>query len=42
MRVYEPKQKEWEDWCARLEGNTDGAWVTEDKLYLFLEQQVVN
>ena len=41
-RAYEPKQKEWEDWCARLEGNTDGAWVTEDKLCLFLEQQVVN
>ena len=41
-RSYEPKQKEWEDWCARLEGNTDGARVTEDKLCLFLEQQVVN
>jgi len=41
-RAYEPKQKEWEDWCARLEGNTDGAQVTEDKLCLFLEQQVVN
>jgi hypothetical protein len=36
-RAYEPKQKEWEDWCARLEGNTDGSWVTEDKLCLFLE-----
>src|SRR2546421_8645794 len=41
-RAYEPKQKEWEDWCARLEGNTDGAWVTEDKLCLFLEQEVIN
>ena len=41
-RAYEPKQKEWEDWCARLEGNTDGTRVTEDKLCLFLEQQVVN
>ena len=41
-RSYEPKQKEWEDWCARLEGNTDGARVTEDKLCLFLEQEVVN
>lgn len=41
-RAYEPKQKEWEEWCARLEGNTDGARVTEDKLCLFLEQQVVN
>ncbi len=42
VRAYEPKQKEWEDWCARLEGNPDGAWVTEDKLCLFLEQEVVN
>ena len=41
-RSYEPKQKEWENWCARLKGNTDGARVTEDKLCLFLEQQVVN
>src|SRR5277367_607362 len=41
-RTYEPKQKEWEDWCARLEGNTDGSRVTEDKLCLFLEQEVVN
>jgi hypothetical protein len=41
-RVYEPKQKEWEAWCAKLPGNTDGAWVTEDKLCLFLEQEVVN
>jgi hypothetical protein len=36
-RAYEPKQKEWEDWCARLRGNTDGCRVTEDKLCLFLE-----
>src|SRR5271168_5001456 len=41
-RTYEPKQKEWEDWCARLEGNTDGSRVTEDKLCLFLEQEVIN
>lgn len=41
-KVYEPKQKEWEDWCMNLEGNIDGAWVTEDKLCLFLEQQVIN
>src|SRR5277367_3507372 len=41
-RAYEPKQKEWEDWCARLEGNTDGSRVTEDKLCLFLEQEVIN
>src|SRR5271168_4355585 len=41
-RAYEPKQKEWEDWCARLRGNTDGSRVTEDKLCLFLEQQVIN
>ena len=41
-RSYEPKQKEWEDWCARLKGNTDGARVTEDKLCLYLEQQVIN
>jgi len=42
MRAYEPKQKEWEAWCAKLPGNTDGVWVTEDKLCLFLEQEVVN
>ena len=41
-RAYEPKQKEWEDWYAKLEGNTDGSRVTEDKLCLFLEQEVVN
>jgi hypothetical protein len=41
-RAYEPKQKEWEDWCARLRGNTDGSRVTEDKLCLFLEQEVIN
>jgi len=41
-RAYEPKQKEWEDWCSKLEGNPDGACVTEDKLCLFLEQEVVN
>src|SRR5436190_9338520 len=41
-KTYEPKQKEWEEWCARLEGNTDGTWVTEDKLCLFLEQEVIN
>ena len=41
-KQYEPKQKEWEEWCARLPGNTDGAWVTEDKLCLFLEQEVIN
>src|SRR2546421_1107697 len=41
-RAYEPKQKEWEDWCAKLEGNTDGVRVTEDKLCLFLEQEVIN
>jgi hypothetical protein len=41
-KAYEPKQKEWEDWCAKLEGNTDGSWVTEDKLCLFLEQEVIN
>ena len=41
-RVYKSKQKEWEDWCARLPGNTDGSWVMEDKLCLFLEQEVIN
>jgi hypothetical protein len=41
-RAHEPKQKEWEDWCAGLGGNTDGAWVTEDKLCPFLEQKVIN
>src|SRR5271170_2165683 len=41
-RAYEPKQKEWEDWRARLRGNTDGSRVTEDKLCLFLEQEVTN
>jgi hypothetical protein len=41
-KQYKPKQKEWEEWCARLPGNTDGAWVTEDKLCLFLEQEVIN
>src|SRR5436305_14799039 len=41
-RAYEQKQKEWEDWCARLRGNTDGSRVTEDKLCLFLEQEVIN
>jgi hypothetical protein len=41
-RAYKPKQKEWEDWCAKLEGNIDGTWVTEDKLCLFLEQEVIN
>ena len=40
-KQYEPKQKEWEAWCAKLPGNTDGAWVTEDKLCLFLEQEVI-
>ena len=42
QRAYGPKQKEWRDWCAGLAGNTDGAWITEDKLCLFLEQEVVN
>jgi len=41
-RAYEPKQKEWEDWCTKLEDNTDGFRVTEDKLCLFLEQEVIN
>src|SRR6266513_6191267 len=41
-RLYDPKQKEWEEWCAKLPGNTDGTWVTEDKLCLFLEQEVIN
>jgi len=41
-KQYKPKQREWEEWCARLPGNTDGAWVTEDKLCLFLEQEVIN
>src|SRR5256885_16411990 len=41
-KAYEPKQKEWEDWYARLRGNTDGNRVTEDKLCLFLEQEVIN
>jgi hypothetical protein len=25
--VYKSQQKEWEDWCARSGGNTDGEWV---------------
>ena len=41
-KSYKLKQKEWEEWCARLKGNTDGSWVTEDKLCLFLEQEVIN
>jgi hypothetical protein len=41
-RAYDPKQKEWEEWCAALPGNTDGTWVTEDKLCLFLQQEVIN
>jgi hypothetical protein len=31
---------EWEEWCARLPGNTDAVWVTEDKLCLFLEMLI--
>jgi hypothetical protein len=42
QRAYEPKQEEWRDWCAGLAGNMDGAWVTEGKLCLFLEQEVIN
>jgi hypothetical protein len=42
LGAYEPKQKEWRDWCAGLDDNTDGAWVTEDKLCLFFEQEVIN
>ena len=41
-KAYQPKQKEWEDWYARLRGNTEGSRVTEDKLCLFLEQEVIN
>ena len=41
-KSYELKQKEWDAWCVQLPGNTDGSWVTEDKLCLFLEQEVVN
>ena len=41
-RAYEPKQKEWDAWCEKLDGNTDGNRVTEDKLCLFLEQEVIN
>jgi hypothetical protein len=41
-KAYDPKQKEWEEWCAKLPGNSDGAWVTEDKLCLFLQQEVIN
>ena len=37
QRAYRPRQKKWRDWCVGLAGNTDGAWVTEDKLCLFLE-----
>ena len=40
-KLYDLKQKEWEEWCAKLPGNTDGTWVTEDKLCLFLEQEVI-
>jgi hypothetical protein len=40
--VYEPKQEEREVWYAGLEGNMNGTRVAEDKLCLFLEQQVVN
>lgn len=42
QRAYEPKPKQWGEWRAGLADNTDGAWVTEDKLCLFLEQEVVN
>ena len=41
-KAYESKQKERQDWCAKLEGNIDDSWVTENKLCLFLEQQVIN
>ena len=41
-RTYEPKQEDWKVWYAGLEGNMGGVQVTEDKLYLFLEVQVVN
>ena len=41
-KMYEPKQKEWKDQYAKLEGSIDGTWVTEDKLCLFLKQQVIN
>jgi hypothetical protein len=41
-RPYEVKEEQWENWCAGLRGNTDGAWVTEDKLCLFLNQEVIN
>jgi hypothetical protein len=41
-RAYEPKQKEWEDWCAKLRGNTDGSRITEDRLCLLSEQEVIN
>src|SRR6266480_3273699 len=40
-RLYDPKQKEWEEWCAKLPGNMDSTWVTEDKLCLFLEQEAI-
>jgi len=40
-KAYKPKQKE-KDWCVRLVGSTDGAWVTKDKLCLFLEQKVID
>jgi hypothetical protein len=42
QRAYDPKQREWTEWCAGLAGNTDSTWVTEDKLCLFLEQEVIN
>ena len=42
IKAYKPAQKEWKNWCAQLKGNTDDNWVTEDKLCLFLEQEVIH
>jgi hypothetical protein len=29
QKACEPKQKKWREWCAGLDGNTDGAWGYE-------------
>jgi len=40
--VYEPKQKEWKDWCKETYGNVITCeTVTQEKLIYFLEDQVI-
>jgi hypothetical protein len=39
--VYQPKQKEFKDFCAK-KGYCDGDTVTEEKVLLFLVEEVAN